>query len=143
MAEELCPLLSRRDFLLRAGACSAVPFLPARVFARTDYPTRSIPNTGEPLPVIGLGSTKAMSQLEARGTTGFTTLLRTLLNGGGTVVDTWSRDAAQERLTGEALQADEMVHELFLATKVDAVGTRGWQDPCWNVPTGYSAKRLT
>lgn len=116
-------MLSRRDFLLRAVACTAMPSLSARVFARAAYPTRAIPSTGEQLPVVGLGSTKAVSQLETRGTAGFKTLLRTLLDGGGTVVDTWSRDATQDRLAGEALQADEMVHDLFLATKVDAVGT--------------------
>jgi len=121
MAEERYQLLLRRDFLLSAVACAAMPFLPT--FARADYPARTIPSTGERLPVIGLGSTKAVSQLEVRGTAGFTTLLRTLLDGGGTVVDTWSRDATLDRLTGEALQTDGMVRDLFLATKVDAVGT--------------------
>ena len=122
MAEERHQLLSRRDFLLRTMTCAVMPFLPTRLFARADYPVRPIPSSGERLPVVGLGSTKAMSQLEARGTAGFKTLLRTLLDGGGKVVDTWSRHAAQDRLTGEALQADDMVHDLFLATKVDAVG---------------------
>ena len=122
MTEKHYGLLSRRDFLLHTVSCSAIPFLPARVFAQADYPARPIPSTGERLPVIGLGSTKAVSQLEARGTTVFKTLLRTLLDGGGTVVDTWSRDTRLDRLTGEALQADGMVHSLFLATKVDAVG---------------------
>lgn len=99
-----------------------MPFLPRGAFARSDYPVRLIPSTGERLPIIGLGSTKAVSQLEATGTAGFKTLLRSLLDGGGTVVDTWSRDATQDRLTGEALQANGMVSKLFLATKVDAVG---------------------
>jgi diketogulonate reductase-like aldo/keto reductase len=103
-------------------ACAAMPFLPTGAFARADYPVRLIPSTGERLPVIGLGSTKAVSQLEARGTAGLKTLLRTLLNDGGTVVDTWSRDVTQDRLTGEVLQADGMMRDLFLATKVDAVG---------------------
>jgi len=121
-ADERYRLFSRRDFLLHATACAAMPFLPTGAFARADYPVRPIPSTGERLPVIGLGSTKAVLQLESRDTAGFKTLLRTLLDGGGTVVDTWSRDATQGRLTGEALQADGMVHDLFLATKVDAVG---------------------
>jgi diketogulonate reductase-like aldo/keto reductase len=61
-------------------------------------------------------------QLPERGTDGFKVLLQTLLDGGGTVVDTWSRDAALDKLTGEVLQADGMVKDLFLATKVDAKG---------------------
>ena len=122
-AKERYRLLSRRDLLLHATACAAMPFLPSGAFARTNYPVRLIPGTSERLPVIGLGSTKSVSQLEASGTAEFKTLLRSLLDGGGTVVDTWSRDATQDRLTGEALQADGMVSDLFLATKVDAVGT--------------------
>ena len=122
MAEERYRLLSRRDFLLRTMACAAMSIFSAPTSASDSYPVRPIPGTGEQLPVVGLGSTKAVSQLEARGTTGFQTLLRTLLDGGGTVVDTWSRDATRDGLTGEALQADDMVNDLFLATKVDAIG---------------------
>lgn len=115
-------MLSRREFLIHLAAWMAVPWLPTRTAVASAYPTRPIPKTGEPLPVIGLGSTKVVSQLPARGTTGFKMLLRTLLDGGGTVVDTWSRSAALDELTGEALQADGLVKKLFLATKVDAVG---------------------
>jgi diketogulonate reductase-like aldo/keto reductase len=121
-------LLSRRKFLIHAAAWTAVPFLPTSAFAQSTYPTRPIPKTGEQLPVVGLGSTKAVSQLEERGTAGFKILLRTLLDGGGTVVDTWSRSAALDELTGEALQADGMVKDLFLATKVDAVGAEAGRE---------------
>lgn len=115
-------MLSRREFLVYIAVWTALPWLPAPTAVASAYPTRPIPKTGEPLPVIGLGSTKAVSQLPARGTTGFKMLLRTLLDGGGTVVDTWSRSAALDELTGEALKADGLVQDLFLATKVDAVG---------------------
>jgi diketogulonate reductase-like aldo/keto reductase len=115
-------LLSRRDFLIHAAAWTAVPFLPARAALRSAYPTRPIPKTGEALPVVGLGTTKAVSQLAERGTDEFKAVLRTLLNGGGKVVDTWSRSAAQDKLTGEAFQAEGLVQNLFLATKVDVVG---------------------
>jgi diketogulonate reductase-like aldo/keto reductase len=116
-------LLSRRDFLIHVAAWAAAPLLPARAAPRSAYPTRPIPKTGEPLPVVGLGTTKAVSQLAERGTSEFKILLRTLLDDGGTVVDTWSRNAALDELTGEALQAEGMVRDLFLATKVDAVGS--------------------
>ncbi len=121
-------LLSRRNFLIRAAACTAAPFLPATAFAQSAYPMRPIPKTGEQLPVVGLGSTKAVLQLPERGTANFQLLLRTLLDGGGTVVDTWSRDAALDKLTGEALQADGLVNDLFLATKVDAVGAEAGRE---------------
>ncbi len=80
--------LSRRDFLIHAAAWSLAPFVPPSAFAQSSYPTRPIPKTGEQLPVVGLGSTKAVSRLAERGTAGFRLLLRTLLDGGGTVVDT-------------------------------------------------------
>jgi len=115
-------LLSRRDFLIHAAVCTAAPLLATSAFAQSAYPTRLIPKTGEQLPVVGLGSTKVVSQLAERGTAEFKALLRTLLDGGGTVVDTWSRNAELDKLTGEALQARGLVKDLFLATKVDAVG---------------------
>lgn len=113
---------SRREFLIHAAAWAAAPLLPTSASAQSAYPTRPIPKTNEQLPVVGLGSTKAVTQLPQRGTAGFKAVLRTLLDGGGTVVDTWSRTAELDKLTGEALQADGMASELFLATKVDAVG---------------------
>jgi hypothetical protein len=76
MAQKRHRLLSRRDFLLHTMACAATPFLPTGAFARADYPVRLIPSIGERLPITGLGSTKAVSQLEASGTAGFKTLLR-------------------------------------------------------------------
>lgn len=112
----------RRRFITRLAACIAASCLPSPGWARTQYPTRSIPGTGEQLPVVGLGSTKAVSQLPSQGTSGLKLLLRTLLDGGGTVIDTWSRDEELDQLTGQALQADGMVKDLFLATKVDAIG---------------------
>ncbi len=115
-------MLSRRDFLIYVAAGAAVPFLPARAAPQPAYPTRPIPKTGEPLPVIGLGTTKAVSQLPEEGTSKFKTLLRTLLDGGGKVVDTWSRSVVLDELTGEAFKAEGLVKDLFLATKVDAVG---------------------
>ncbi len=120
--------LSRRNFLIHAAAWTAAPFLPASAFAQSAYPTRPIPKTGEQLPIVGLGSTKAVLQLPERGTAGFKLLLRTLLDGGGTVVDTWSRDASLDKLTGEALQANGMVKDLFLATKVDAKGAEAGRE---------------
>ncbi|MDH3673554.1 MAG: aldo/keto reductase [Gammaproteobacteria bacterium] len=115
-------MLSRRDFLIHVAAWTAVPSLPARAAPRSAHPSRPIPKTGEPLPVVGLGTTKAVSQLAERGTSEFKMLLRTLLDGGGKVVDTWPRSATQDELTGEALQAGGLVQDMFLATKVDAVG---------------------
>jgi len=113
---------SRRNFLLCTAALVTAPWFESNAFARANYPTRAIPLSGEQLPVIGLGSTKAVSQLQANDTAVLKGVLRALLDGGGKVVDTWSQDANTDQLTGEALQADGMVKDLFLATKVDAVG---------------------
>ncbi len=112
----------RREFLIRAAALGTAALVPASALAGPEYPARAIPKTGELLPVVGLGSTKPVSRLAERGTTEFTLLLRALLDGGGTVVDTWSRDPHLDTLAGRALQTDGMINDLFLATKVDAVG---------------------
>lgn len=115
----------RRRFLMGALSLAAAPLTgPAAVAAENSapLPKRRIPRTGELLPVIGLGSTKGVSQLADRGTAGFEQVLRTLLAGGGRVVDTWSRDPALDRLAGTAFRSGGMIDEIFLATKVDAVG---------------------
>jgi aryl-alcohol dehydrogenase-like predicted oxidoreductase len=115
---------TRREFLSRATALAAAPLVCAPAVGQTTIPTRPIPVSGEALPVVGLGSTKAVMQLPERGAAAFEAVLRALLDGGATVVDTWSRGAELDRLTGESLQAQGMVHDLFLATKVDAIGAQ-------------------
>ncbi len=50
------PTLSRRELLRRLGALALAGTLPMPAVAAPDTRTRPIPSTGEPLPMVGLGS---------------------------------------------------------------------------------------
>jgi len=54
---------------------------------------RSIPSTGERLPIVGLGSTKPVSMIGELGAERVEAIVRTLVEHRGRVVDTWPRDA--------------------------------------------------
>lgn len=115
--------LSRRAFIRRTSAlATAASMWPFSVTAADSLPRRPIPGASESLPVIGLGSTKAVMQLGTAGTTGFAAVLQTLLDAGGSVIDTWSRDPALDALAGEVFLQHHWLDSLFLATKVDADG---------------------
>jgi len=114
--------LSRRTFLVRSSLLAAAAAWPVPGWNAQLLPRRSIPGTDESLPIIGLGSTKAVMQLADAGTAGLEAVLKTLLEAGGSVVDTWSRDPAQDALVGEILRKNNWLNALFLATKVDTDG---------------------
>ena len=86
--------LTRRDFLAALSALGLSGLMPAISFAKQNMPLRRIPGTNESLPVIGLGSTKPVSQIADRGVGPISEVLRTLVDHGGSVVDTWPRNAA-------------------------------------------------
>jgi len=113
--------ISRRDALAAAGlaACSlAARDLPAQ----PAMPTRPIPATGEPLPVLGLGSSAPVQQISSLGEDRVAAILRTLLDHGGRLIDTWPRNAENDAAFGAVLDRDEFRDALFVTTKIDQVG---------------------
>ena len=114
--------LSRRTFLARSSLLAAAAVWPVVGWNAQLLPRRPIPGTGEDLPVIGLGSTKAVMQLATEGTAGLEAVLQSLLDAGGSVIDTWSRDPALDALAGEVFRKNNRLGSLFLATKVDTEG---------------------
>jgi diketogulonate reductase-like aldo/keto reductase len=82
-------------------------------------PRRQIPGTSESLPIIGLGSTKAVEQIAARGTEHLAAVIRALVTSGGSVVDTWPRNAANDETFGRMLNEPEFRDVLFVTTKID------------------------
>jgi diketogulonate reductase-like aldo/keto reductase len=110
---------SRRHVLALACATGASAVLPAR--AASAMPTRAIPKSGEALPVIGLGSSKAVSQMGTDGPGPLTEVLRTLVGHGGKVVDTWPRNPENDARFGGILGTPEL-RTLFVTSKIDRVG---------------------
>jgi diketogulonate reductase-like aldo/keto reductase len=115
---------SRREFLAAtaAGAALAAAGLPSAALAQRSMPTRRIPLTGEALPVIGLGSSKAVQEIGTAGTDPLRDVLLALVEMGGKVVDTWPRDDANDAAFGRVVGAPELRDRLFVTSKIDRAG---------------------
>ena len=91
-------MLSRREWLsLTIATGAAAAFDRAWLSAQQPLITRTVPATGERLPLVGLGSSATFSQV-ARGAdvTAISDVLKALVNGGGTVFDTAPAYGASE-----------------------------------------------
>jgi diketogulonate reductase-like aldo/keto reductase len=112
-------IITRRDFVCWAAGTGACLSRPIQAFAQERLPTRPIPVSGEPLPVIGFGSSKAVMQIPEAGTEALAAVLRTLVRYGGSVVDTTPRSEEIEAPFAQLLLQPDLVDELFLAMKIN------------------------
>lgn len=116
-----CPVLSRRRTLkLLAGGILAMSRRARSASANANgMLKRPIPRSGEPLPVVGLGTWQTFDVgPTATERTELKEVLRALVSEGGTVVDSSPMYGQAERVVGD-LAADLELHpRLFLATKV-------------------------
>jgi len=113
---------TRRDFLALMSALGLTGVGPAESLAQEQMPSRKIPGTNEWLPVIGLGSSKPVSQIADRGTEPIAAVLRALVASGGSVVDTWPRNPANDEAFGRIINEPDLRESLFVASKIDKVG---------------------
>lgn len=112
---------SRREFLALGAALASAGLAP-RALGQAGMPTRTVPSTGEALPIIGLGSSKVVSEVAEHGTEPLADVLRTLVSHGGKVVDTWPRNAENDAGFGRVINQPELRDALFVTTKIDQVG---------------------
>ena len=85
--------------------------------------TRSIPSTGEPMPVIGLGTWRAFDVgADETGRRPLRQVLHRLLDGGGRIIDTSPMYGRAEAVTGDLLAELGARPRSFLATKVWTTG---------------------
>ncbi|MDE4537515.1 aldo/keto reductase [Pseudomonas sp. ITEM 17296] len=115
-------MYARRD-VLRASAAlgllAASPWLHAG--AASGLLTRTIPSTGEALPVIGAG-TSGSFEVEA-GSPQYQQLgavLRAFFEGGGRVIDTSPNYGGADSILGQLLEEGGWHKQCFLATKIAA-----------------------
>jgi diketogulonate reductase-like aldo/keto reductase len=113
---------TRRNFLASVSALGLSGLAPTPLFAQEKMPTRQIPGTDESLPIIGLGSSKPVSQIAERGTDHITEVLRTLVANGGSVVDTWLRNPANDEAFGRVINEPDLREALFISSKIDQIG---------------------
>ena len=96
--------------------------LAAAARAQASLPRRPIPGTSESLPVIGLGSSKVVEQIATSGTEPLAAVLNELVANGGSVVDTWPRNAANDAAFGSVIDSPSLRDALFVTTKIDRSG---------------------
>lgn len=127
---------TRRDFLwslgaaASAGTCAGALGLgfgldPGQARAEASLPARPIPGTGEPLPIVGLGSTRPVSEIGALGAQRVEAIVRALVEHGGRVVDTWPRDATNDGAFGRIVSQPDLREALFVTINIDEPGERG------------------
>ena len=107
----------RRQFLRLAAAGGAALACP-RGLAQQSMQTRLIPSTGEDLPVIGLGTSDEFERIPAAGAESLKAVLRTLLEAGGTLVDTAPTYGNAETVLGRLFYEMNIQDRLFIATKI-------------------------
>jgi diketogulonate reductase-like aldo/keto reductase len=109
--------MRRRDFLAGAAALAAA----AGTHAQPAPTTRPVPSTGEPIPVVGLGTwltfDVAAAESDARGE-----VLRAFLAGGGRLVDSSPMYGLSEEVIGTQYARIGRPAGLFSASKVWTVG---------------------
>ncbi len=104
--------LSRRD-VLRAAAAGAL--VSGGTMGAERLRTRPIPRTSEQVPTIGMGTWRTFDTAER---TALVEVVRTLLDAGGSVIDSSPMYGRSETTVGEVLRDLRGEKRAFLATKV-------------------------
>ncbi len=118
----------RRRQLLRASTiCMAAvalgAWLPRLGLAAQQVQRRAIPSTGEMLPVIGLGTSITHNvSLDDPRMDRLLEVLRVLVEGGGSLIDTAPSYGNAERVVGELVERLGQRGQVFLASKVSSTG---------------------
>ena len=115
--------LTRRRALTLAGGFGLAP-LSGTFAVAADAPimTRPIPSSGERLPMVGLGTDQYWRTDTPEYRAALSEILRTLIAGGGGVVDTASNPGGYglaERMLGEIFAESGLRPRIFIATKVE------------------------
>ncbi len=114
---------TRRDFLaLTALATLATTATRGSVAQPRAMPVRTIPGTSETLPIVGLGSTRPVTAIAERGPEPVAAVIRTLVEHGGRVIDTWPRSDTNDAAFGEIISAPNLRERLFVTINLEQQG---------------------
>jgi aryl-alcohol dehydrogenase-like predicted oxidoreductase len=118
-------MTTRRDCLKYAAAtAAALSFNATRTLAagQGDLILRSIPSSGEKLPIIGLGSSATFCSVAGSAEDeALREVIRTLVSNGGSVFDTAPSYGDAEGVAGEYVNELGVADDVFWATKVNVV----------------------
>lgn len=118
---------TRRQFIQRSSALAAMASMtslfPSLSFSAPEVLKRTIPVTGETLPVIGLGTSRTFNvDPDSAEMAPLQEVIRAFVEGGATLIDTAPSYARSEAVTGELLSRTATHDKVFLATKVSSTG---------------------
>lgn len=128
-------MMTRREWLRRTfGVAGMLALDPRAVWAgeagKLDLITRTIPSTGERLPIVGLGSSATFSQVaRTEDVTALRAVLGRMVELGGTVFDTAPGYGASEEVAGRIAQDLGIAMQLFWVTKLNVARWNGTADP--------------
>ena len=125
-------MLTRRDYLKLSALSGAASLVPASLLAAFDAAeliTRPVPSSGEELPIVGLGTSATFRRVaQSEDITALADVIDTLLDNGGTVLDTAPSYGSAEEVSGSIAHNAGKSDAIFWATKVNALG-RGESGP--------------
>jgi aryl-alcohol dehydrogenase-like predicted oxidoreductase len=108
------------------GAGAALALDPKVLWGQGSMMTRAIPSSGEKLPVVGLGSSATFSQVaRSEDVAGLREVMKAMLDGGATVLDTAPSYGASEEVAGRIAAELGATEKIFWATKVNVVPRGG------------------
>jgi aryl-alcohol dehydrogenase-like predicted oxidoreductase len=122
-------MLTRREYLKYAALAAGTLALPSsllKAFEGGKLITRAIPSTGEKLPIVGLGSSATFKSVAGSAdVSALRDVMSTLLDNGGTVLDTAPSYGASEEVAGGIVQDLDATEKVFWATKLNVAGRGG------------------
>jgi aryl-alcohol dehydrogenase-like predicted oxidoreductase len=110
--------LTRRNFAALAGAALLSP----KAIAQTGAPlvTRAIPNSGERIPVVGLGTAYVFDKADEATRRKAGAVVQALIANDGRLIDTASTYGDAELVLGDVIASGGLRDKLFIATKLEA-----------------------
>jgi len=108
--------ITRRELAALAGAALLAP----TAYAQNEpLLTRAIPNSGEPLPAVGLGTAYVFDTSDAASRRSAEAVVQALVANGGRLIDTASSYGDAESVLGEVIAPAGLRDKLFIATKLE------------------------
>jgi diketogulonate reductase-like aldo/keto reductase len=119
---------TRRDVLRFAAASAAVTAAGPLAAQPRAMPVRPIPGTAETLPLVGLGSTRPVTAIAERGPEFVADIVRTLVEHGGRVIDTWPRSDANDAAFGRIISEPAWRDRLFVTINLAQQGAQAGRE---------------
>jgi aryl-alcohol dehydrogenase-like predicted oxidoreductase len=114
--------ITRRDFAALAGGL----LLSTKAAAQTETSllSRLIPNSGERIPAVGLGTAYVFDENNEATRSKADAVVQALVKNGGRLIDTASTYGDAEAVLGEVSSAAGLRDKLFIATKLESPDSR-------------------